>query len=38
LFLEDPLDVPAEVVDFYAGQLGIENPSCVKPYTERDKT
>ena len=38
LFLEDPLDVPAEVVDFVAGQLGIENPSCVKRYTERDKT
>jgi Domain of unknown function (DUF4158) len=36
--LEDPLDVPAEVVDFYAGQLGIENPSCVKPYTERDNS
>ena len=38
LFLEDPLDVPAEVVDFVAGQLGIEDPSCVKRYTERDKT
>ena len=38
LFLEDPLDVPAEVVDFVVGQLGIEDPSCVKRYTERDKT
>ena len=38
LFLEDPLDVPAEVVDFVAGQLGIEDPSCVKRYTEREKT
>ena len=27
LFLEDPLDVPAEVVDFVADQLGIEDPS-----------
>jgi hypothetical protein len=38
LFLEDPLDVPAEVVNFVAGQLGIEDPSCVKRYTEREKT
>src|SRR5487761_1355256 len=38
LFLEDPLDVPAEVADFVAGQLGIEDPSCVKRYTEREKT
>ena len=38
LFLEDPLDVPAVVVDFVAGQLGIADPSCVKRYTERDKT
>jgi hypothetical protein len=30
LFLEDPLDVPAEVVDFVACQLGIEDPSCLK--------
>lgn len=36
--LGGPLDVPAEVVDFVAGQLGIEDPSCVKRYTERDKT
>jgi uncharacterized protein DUF4158 len=38
LFLEDPLDVPAEVVGFVAGQLGFEDPSCVKRYTEREKT
>ena len=38
LFLEDPLDVPAMVVDFVAGQLGIADPSCVKRYTEREKT
>jgi TnpA family transposase len=38
LFLEDPLEVPTEVVDFVAGQLGIADPSCVKEYTERQKT
>ena len=37
-FLEDPLDVPGEVLDFVAGQLGIENPVVVKRYTERVKT
>ena len=37
-FLTDPLDVPAEVLDLVAGQLGIGDPSCVKRYTERDKT
>jgi len=37
-FLTDPLDVPAEVLDLVAGQLGIADPSCVKRYTERDKT
>jgi hypothetical protein len=38
LFLEDPLNVPVAVLDFVAGQLGIEDTSCVKRYTERDKT
>nr|WP_234332063.1 Tn3 family transposase [Streptomyces sp. NRRL F-5650] len=38
LFLEDPLDVPWPVVDHLAGQLGIEDVSCVKEYTERLKT
>jgi TnpA family transposase len=38
LFLEDPVDVPTVVVDFVAGQLGIDDPSCVKRYTEREKT
>jgi hypothetical protein len=38
LFLEDPLDVPAVVAGFGAGQLGIADPSCVKRYTDRDKT
>jgi hypothetical protein len=37
-FLEDPLDVPAVVLDFVAGQLGVADPSCVKRYTERTKT
>jgi hypothetical protein len=38
LFPENPLDVPAEVLQFVAGQLDIADPSCVKRYTERDKT
>ena len=37
-FLEDPLDVPGEVLDFVAGQLGIANPAVVKRHTERAKT
>ena len=37
-FLEDPLDVPGAVLDFVAGQLEIDDPSCVKAYTEREKT
>ena len=37
-FLEDPLDVPGEVLDFVAGQLGMADPSQVKRYTEREKT
>jgi TnpA family transposase len=37
-FLEDPLDVPGEVLDFVAGQLGIADPAVVKRYTERVKT
>ena len=32
------MDVPAVVVDFVAGQLGIADPSCVKRYTDRNKT
>lgn len=38
MFLADPLDVPAELVDYLAEQLGIADPSCVKQYTEREKT
>jgi hypothetical protein len=34
----DPLAVPTEVVDVVAAQLEIADPSCVKRYTERDKT
>ncbi|MFG1710736.1 DUF4158 domain-containing protein [Nonomuraea sp. M3C6] len=37
-FLADPLEVPNEVLDVAAAQLGIDDPSCVKRYTERDKT
>ncbi|HUY49236.1 MAG TPA: Tn3 family transposase [Streptosporangiaceae bacterium] len=37
-FLEDPLDVPTEVLNFVAGQLGMADPSQVKQYTEREKT
>ncbi|WP_236567547.1 DUF4158 domain-containing protein [Nocardia sp. CY41] len=38
MFLADPLDVPPELVDYLAEQLGIEDSSCVKRYTEREKT
>ncbi len=38
MFLEDPLDVPVEVLDFVAGQLEVADPSQVKRYTERAKT
>jgi Domain of unknown function (DUF4158)/Tn3 transposase DDE domain len=37
-FLEDPLDVPGEVLEFVAGQLGIADPSVVKGYAGRMKT
>ena len=37
-FLDDPLDVPAVVVDELADQLGIADASQVKAYTERAKT
>ena len=38
VFLEDPLEGPWGVVEYLAGQLGIQDPSCVKGYTERGKT
>jgi len=35
-FLADPLEgVPAEVIDFLAGQLQIADPSCAKRYAQR---
>ena len=38
-FLADPLEgVPAEVIDFLAGQLQIADPSCVKRYAQRQQT
>ena len=37
-FLADPLDVPLVVLDYVAAELGVADPSCVKRYTERDKT
>ena len=37
-FLADPLDVPTEVVDYLAEQLGISDPSCLKAYIGREKT
>ncbi|WP_228000393.1 DUF4158 domain-containing protein [Nocardia australiensis] len=38
MFLPDPLDVPGELVDYLAEQLKIADPSCVKSYTDREKT
>lgn len=35
---DDPLAVPWEVVDYLAGQLDIEDSSCVKRYAERRMT
>jgi hypothetical protein len=39
MFLEDPLDVPGEVLEFVAGkQLGMADPSTLRRYTEREHT
>jgi hypothetical protein len=38
LIADNPVDVPTAVVDFLAEQLGIEDSSCLKAYTERVKT
>lgn len=38
MFLPDPLDVPADVVEYLAEQLDIADPTCVKSYTERKQT
>ncbi|APU15075.1 MULTISPECIES: DUF4158 domain-containing protein [Actinoalloteichus] len=35
---DDPLDVPWAVVQYLGEQLGIEDVSCVKQYTERKPT
>ncbi|WP_320068428.1 DUF4158 domain-containing protein [Micromonospora sp. RTGN7] len=37
-FLPDPLDVPLVVLDYVAAQVGAADSSCVKRYTEREKT
>jgi TnpA family transposase len=37
-FLPDPLDVPTEVLDYLAAQLGVADASAVKAYTERRQT
>jgi hypothetical protein len=37
-FLVDPLDVPVEVVEYVAGQLGIADFSCFRQYADREKT
>ena len=37
-FLEDPLYVPGEVLDFVAAQLEVAAASQLKRYTERAKT
>lgn len=38
LFLEDPLVVPWPVIEHLGQELGIEDVSCIKQYTERLKT
>ena len=38
MFLADPLEVPCELVDYLAEQLGIEDPSCLPEYLERRMT
>ncbi|WP_327581791.1 DUF4158 domain-containing protein [Nonomuraea sp. NBC_00507] len=37
-FLPDPLEVPAEVIDYLADQLGVADVSPIKQYTERRQT
>ncbi len=37
-FLDNPLDVPAAVLEFVAGQLGVADPLVVNKYGERVKT
>lgn len=37
-FLDDPLNVPVELVDYLAEQLEVADASCVKSYGDRAKT
>ena len=37
-FLPDPTDVPVDVIDFVAGQVGVADASCVKGYLARRST
>jgi hypothetical protein len=37
-FLDDPPQVPSELLDYLAEQLEIEDSSCVKSYGDREKT
>ncbi|MYR40425.1 DUF4158 domain-containing protein, partial [Streptomyces sp. SID4944] len=38
VFLDDPADVPVEVVEYLAEQLDIGDPSVLKAYGERENT
>ncbi|PZG56651.1 hypothetical protein C1I98_00980 [Spongiactinospora gelatinilytica] len=37
-FLPDPLEVPAEVIDYLTDQLGVADVSQIKQYTEQRQT
>lgn len=37
-FLADPTDVPPEVAEYVAAQLGIPDPACLKLYGQREPT
>jgi hypothetical protein len=38
MFLPGPLDVVGEVVNYLAEQVKITDPSCVRSYTDQEKT
>ncbi|MDI3101932.1 DUF4158 domain-containing protein [Streptomyces sp. AN-3] len=38
VFLDDPTDIPAEVADYLAEQLGVADASVLKAYGERENT